>query len=267
MSFTERFIVKAASYCLPERTAYRIARAALASQGVGWAGPASGVVGSGEAAFVKRTIAKIRTPCVFDVGANVGEYARAALRANSEVILHCFEPSPSNFPILRGQLTGTNVRLNAFGLSDSDEVRTLHKDSAVSGLASLISRDLSHLDISLHLHESVELVAGDNYVTTNNIGSIDLLKIDVEGWEMPVLKGFQESFRRRIIRCCQFEFGQAHIERRENFRDFYRFFVAQGFRVGPLKPNGRVNYMIHYDEIFENYYATNYVATLIAPGL
>ncbi len=266
MSFAERLVVKTASYLFPERAAYRLARAALATQGIGWAGPASGVRGSGETSFLKREVAKIRKPCIFDVGANVGEYALAALKANPEAILHCFEPSSSHFQILKGTLTDANVRLNAFGLSDIEEVRALHKDSAVSGLASLIARDLSHLDISLHLLESVELVVGDNYVTQNHIDRIDLLKIDVEGWEMSVLKGFEESFQKKIIKCCQFEFGHAHIERRENFRDFYRFFVGRGFQIGALKPSGKVNYMVRYDEIFENYYATNYVATLFSAG-
>lgn len=266
MSFAERFIVKAASYLLPEQAAYRLARAALATQGIGWAGPASGVRGSGEASFLKREMAKIRKPCIFDVGANVGEYARAALRANPEAIVHCFEPSPTHFQILKGTLTDSNVRLNAFGLSNIEEVRALHKDSAVSGLASLIARDLSHLDISLHMLESVSLMVGDNYVAQNHIDRIDLLKIDVEGWEMSVLKGFEASFQSKLIRCCQFEFGHAHIERKENFRDFYRFFVGKGFKIGALKPNGKVKYTIQYDEIFENYYATNYVATLVAPS-
>ncbi len=262
MSFAERFIVKAASYLLPERAAYRLARAALATQGIGWAGPASGVRGSGEASFLENYLAKLENPIVFDVGANVGECARAALSANSKTILHCFEPSPTHFQILKSTFTDANVRLNAFGLSDIKEVRALHKDSAVSGLASLIARDLSHLDLSLDLLDSVNLVVGDRYATQNHIDRIDLLKIDVEGWEMSVLKDFKESFEKKIIKCCQFEFGHAHIERRENFRDFYRFFFEKGFRIGALKPNGRVRYMIRYDEIFENYYATNYVATL-----
>src|SRR5712692_2780369 len=151
MSFAERLVVKTASYLFPERAAYRLARAALATQGIGWAGPASGVRGSGETSFLKREVAKIRKPCIFDVGANVGEYALAALKANPEAILHCFEPSSSHFQILKGTLTEANVRLNAFGLSDIEEVHALHKDSAVSGLASLIARYLSHLDISFHL--------------------------------------------------------------------------------------------------------------------
>lgn len=264
MAFLERIAVKAASYLLPERTAYRLARAVLATQGIGWAAPADGVHGSGEASFLKRRFSNTPGPCIVDVGANVGEYARAALSANRDAILHCFEPSAPHFRLLHDALCGTSARLNPVGLSDVQGQRTLHKDADVTGLASLIPRDLTHVDVRLQPVESVKLVTGDSYVSQNQIHRINLLKIDVEGWEMPVLKGFEQSFERKIINCCQFEFGHAHIERRENFRDFYRFFVERGFKIGALKPNGTVTYMDRYDEIFENYYATNYVATLPA---
>jgi len=78
---------------------------------------------------------------------------------------------------------------------------------------------------------------------------------------MPVLNGFRRAFAAQRIRAVQFEFAHAHIERRENFRDFYRFFAAD-FRLGPLKPNGEVNFLNGYEEMSENYLATNYVAVL-----
>lgn len=261
MSFTERLIVTAASYILPEKAAYRLARASLASQGVGWACPSSGLQGSGEARFLKHQIGRLTRPVVFDVGANVGDYSASALEANPGVQLHCFEPSEAHYKLLQERLPA-QVVINPFGLSDAAETRSLHKDVDVTGLASLISRDLSHLNIQLDKLEKVQLDTGDNYVARHGIGRIDLMKIDVEGWEMSVLKGFSGSFAKRIVQCCQFEFGHAHIERRENFRDFYRFFVDLGYTMGALKPNGRVQSMTHYDEIFENYYATNYVAIL-----
>ncbi len=164
--------------------------------------------------------------------------------------------------ILKTRLPAEGVVINQFGLSDVAETRSLHKDCDITGLASLIPRDLHHLSIQLDKLESVRLEVGDNYVARHCITKIDLLKIDVEGWEMSVLKGLSGSFAQGIIKCCQFEFGHAHIERRENFRDFYRFFMDKGFVLGALKPNGRVQSMKSYDEIFENYYATNYIAFL-----
>lgn len=266
MSFAERFAVKVGSYLVPQRAAYRLARAVFATQGIGWAGPANGMSGSGEARFLQYYLAKIAEPIVFDVGANVGDYALAALVANVAATLHCFEPSLSHFSRLQDKVAGARVHLNCVGLSDKAEELPLHKDSDITGLASLNVRDLSHLDIKFDISESVKLISGDDYVTRHQIPRIDLLKIDVEGWEMSVLNGLRKSFEQRLIACCQFEFGHAHIERRENFRDFWNFFMGHGFHLGALKPNGRINYMDRYDEIYENYYATNYVAVLNPAG-
>jgi FkbM family methyltransferase len=262
MSMTERFLVSAGAWLLPRKAAYRLARAALATQGVGWAGPASGLHGSGEAKFLERRIGHLERPCVFDVGANVGEYSAATLRANPAARLHCFEPSAAHLAVLRTRIAESSAIVNAFGLSDSASTQSLHKDREVTGLASLIERDLGHLNIRLDHLETVHLEVGDAYVRRHGIDRIDLLKIDVEGWEMSVLRGFADAFERRIVACCQFEFGHAHIERRENFRDFWRFFVERGYTLGALKPNGRVEAMSGYDEILENYYATNYIAAL-----
>jgi len=266
MSFSERIVVKLGSYLLPPQTAYKLVRAVFATQGIGWGAPAGGMAGSGEAAFLRNYLGSLVKPVVFDVGANVGDYASAVLSANAGAKLHCFEPSRSHFICLQEKLAAPSVCLNNFGLSDTAGTLVLHKDSEISGLASLNQRDLSHLDITLDINEMVTLSIGDEYVNQNQIERIDLLKMDVEGWEMSVLKGFDESFKKKIIKCCQFEFGHAHIERRENFRDFWSFFLSRGYRMGAIKPNGKINQMKKYDEIYENYYATNYAAILCDSG-
>jgi len=265
MSLFERVVVRAGAHLLPKRFAYRLARGLLATQGIGWAGPKGGMEYSGELAFVKNLTTGLDRPVIFDVGANVGDYALACLKANPQAHLHCFEPSRSHFAVLEKRIAGNfphaQVSLNLFGLSDSEREMELNKESDITGLASLNARDLTHIGVDQAIKETVLLKIGDEYLTSNAIDHVDLLKIDVEGWEMPVLKGFRRALARKLIRAVQFEFGHAHIERRENFRDFYRF-LSTDFRLGALKPNGELNFLNGYEEMSENYLATNYVAVL-----
>ena len=86
------------------------------------------------------------------------------------------------------------------------------------------------------------------------------MKLDVEGWELNVLKGLEKSFSKKIIKVCQFEFGYGQLEQRLNFRDFYNFFNGYSYKIGIIKPNGRLNLIPKYDEFYENYYASNFVA-------
>lgn len=265
MSYFERVLVKSGSYLLPQKVGFKLAKALLASQGVGWAGPKGGVFTSGESDFLIFFLKNKQSPIVFDVGANTGDYAICCYNANKNSIIHCFEPSEPHRISFQNKIKKVvgnldNFILNPFGLSDVNEDRTLYKDEEVSGLASLTKRDLDYANIDFSIEENVKLKNGDEYVYLNNINRIDLMKIDVEGWEMSVLQGFKNSFKNKIITACQFEFAHAHIERRENFRDFYNFFKNYGYLFGIIKPNGKINFIREYSEFFEHYFATNYIA-------
>ena len=263
MSSLERIVVKATSFVIPQKIAFRLARFILASQGVGWAGPGGGLSSSGEILFLKKSLKNIPIPCIFDVGSNIGDYTFEALNINPNSFVHCFEPSKDHYNILKSRfLPLKNIVINNFGLSDKNQSGILFKDKKISGLASLVKRDLKHIHINLNKLEKVKLNVGDQYIKNHNIKKIDYLKIDIEGWEMNVLLGLKLSFSKKIIRLCQFEFGHAQIERRLNFRDFYYFFRKFNYKIGIIKPNGKINLIPIYDEFYENYYASNFVAFL-----
>ena len=48
------------------------------------------------------------------------------------------------------------------------------------------------------------------------------MKIDVEGHELDVLKGFGELIKK--VRLIQFEFGGTNIDSKTYLRDFWEFF-------------------------------------------
>src|SRR5207247_669668 len=88
-----------------------------------------------------------RDLCVFDIGANQGQYLGMVLRglANRRVLIHSFEPSAATFALLRQGFAGRDqVRLNPFGLGKEPAKVPLFSDSTGSGLASLTKRKLDH---------------------------------------------------------------------------------------------------------------------------
>jgi len=263
MSSIERLAVTTASYLMSKRIAFRLAKFMLATQGVGWAGPGGGIRSSGEISFLKNSLEDLSKACVFDVGSNIGDYAFEVLNIKPDAYLHCFEPSLDHCKVLMPRFPQSkNVLINQFGLSNNNSKQTLYKDKKISGLASLVQRNLKHINVFLNKSEEVKTVIGDQYIKNQKIKRIDYLKIDVEGWEMNVLIGLKESFSKKIIKVCQFEFGHAQIERRLNFRDFYLFFKEINYKIGIIKPNGKINLIPNYDEFYENYYASNFVAFL-----
>jgi FkbM family methyltransferase len=123
----------------------------------------------------------IRT--VFDIGANVGAVAQDYLRAFPEAVVHCFEPVPATFEQLSRNLRGSSRVV-------------LHREAVGSVVGSTKmfvgswSPTNSLVKSEVHSEEiDVSVTTIDSFCAQNGVGSIDLLKVDVEGFDMEVLRG------------------------------------------------------------------------------
>ncbi|MDA9930196.1 FkbM family methyltransferase [Alphaproteobacteria bacterium] len=243
---------------------WAIGRRFIAIAGIGWG---SSFDNSGEKKFIKSAIGKKSNPVIFDVGAHVGEYSSFCRKVNSGCELHMFEPSDSHFEVLKsnfsGELEGSQsavTKLNDFGLSNISAKRTLYKNQDITGIASVHRRDLSYLDISMDIEEECEFLSPTDYLEQSDVTFINLLKLDIEGEEMNVLRGFETAFRKKIIAVCQFEYGHANLDSRINFKDFFNYFKDVEYDLYILLPTGRIDAIKNYSEKYENYYIANFIA-------
>lgn len=70
---------------------------------------------------VQRFLGGSTRPVILDIGANVGSFAAWALNRWPGAHVHCYEPLPDNFALLKknlGQLDGKSVSLNNFAIGD-----------------------------------------------------------------------------------------------------------------------------------------------------
>lgn len=208
--------------------------------------------------------------CVFDVGANQGQYLETAIHwlADRPRSIHAFEPSAATFRILAqrfGHVPG--VRLNSFGLGERAGECDLFSDEEGSGLASLTKRQLEHLGIRHQQSERVRIETLDGYCATHGIELIDLLKIDVEGHELDVLQGAADMLSRRRIRMVTFEFGGCNIDTKTFVREFWQLFTLHGMTsFHRIMPSGRLFRIDRYTEILELFLTTNFLVVL-DPGI
>ena len=121
-----------------------------------------------------------------DVGTHVGRFSIILANRDSKVI--SIEPSKENFK----QLT-TNIKLNNlqdkikafnFGCSDKEGNKILYFVPQNEGLTSLDEKEGSRKEI-------IKVKRLDNVCKSINLNpkSIDVIKVDVEGFELNVLKG------------------------------------------------------------------------------
>lgn len=121
----------------------------------------------------------------FDVGANVGGKSEAMLRAGARVV--SFEPSPMAIPELKARCGGyRNWTLIAAAVGANSGIGTLHAPDD-SGKSSFISGWVGDQKASFH----VPVITLDAAIA--HFGLPHFCKIDVEGWELEVLKGLSQS--------------------------------------------------------------------------
>ena len=122
---------------------------------------------------------------VLDVGANFGYYSVIASKKCSQGAVHAFEPDKSNYAVLVSNVL-ENSASNFFAINAaiSDEVGELAFSSnpvhrGKSGVA-LVGEQSDY---------TVPCMTIDDYCARNNIEVVDVIKIDVEGFEPKVLLG------------------------------------------------------------------------------
>lgn len=199
----------------------------------------------------------VRDPVVLDVGANIGNYSDAILKIKPGSRVFAFEPSTAAREVLKARFEGNSrVQISALALGIENSRQSLWSDAAGSGLASLTRRRLDHFGINVNFSESVEVSTLDDWLETNLVRP-DLVKLDVEGHELDVLKGSLKSLS--LIKVIQFEFGGCNIDTRTFFQDFWYLLGSEGFTLFRVSNHGPIR--IHaYSEDDECFTATNYVA-------
>jgi len=116
-----------------------------------------------------------------DIGAHVGEWTRALSRKFDNVI--CFEPNPNFRECFNRNIKEHNVTLHPYGLSSQSH-------NATQGV------NATHLNDVLGDTEPREGDIECRSLDSFDLSDVDYIKIDVDGFEIPVLLGAQETLKR-----------------------------------------------------------------------
>ncbi len=167
-----------------------------------------------------------------DVGANVGYFtllAASLLRSTGRI--YSVEPSPSCSQRLANTVNANklaNVKVERIGLSDEQGVKTLHIPPADA-------RNHSPSMIAWPDNEStpvdVPVRTLDEMLSEWNTGTIDLMKMDVEGHEPAILRGARRALESRRIRALLCEFNAPYLRAADSSsRELYDTIIDAGFR-------------------------------------
>jgi len=171
---------------------------------------------------------------VVDVGAHIGKYTILSSRISKKVI--AIEPDKANYEILLRNINLNKLRnvvpLNLAAYSKNTPKKLYKGDT--SGHHSLQKK-------SAH-YEVVDCIRLDSLLRELGISEVDLLKIDVEGVELEVLKGISAYLRKRKIRNIIVEIFP------ERLSPVVRYMKRLNYRVKKIENS---NYLFHLDNAIE----------------
>jgi FkbM family methyltransferase len=217
---------------------------------------------SGEESFVATCLAGKEQCVVFDVGANVGKYSSAVLRANSTAIVHAFEPHPRTYQVLVGSIRHPSFLPSNCAVGEVSGTLSLYDylDADGSAHASLYKGVIETIHKKRSIEHKVEVISLGTYVEDKGITHIDLLKIDTEGNELNVLKGVQRYLKEGRIKVIHFEFNEMNVFSRTYFKDFWD--LLPNYVFYRLLPDGPVHIESYHPVFCEIFAYQNIIAVL-----
>lgn len=140
---------------------------------------------------------------IIDVGANVGLFALAFADIFKDARVIAFEPSQRTYRRLQRNLYESglmdNISLENIALSNAEGIARFldNPDSPATNHLLPSQSESNSQDDSNYV--TVECQTLDSYCENHSISHIDLLKIDVEGFECQVLQGARSMIQRKAV--------------------------------------------------------------------
>jgi FkbM family methyltransferase len=185
---------------------------------------------------------------ILDVGANHGFYTLLLAKLAAPGTVHAFEPEEANFERLR-----VNVALNGFDNVVGNRLAVFSEPGEVTlnvfppeqhGWHTLGSprMEVDGQPRPPVAQQTVAAVTLDAYAEEHGLEQIDLLKLDVEGAELSVLRGASRLLAERRIRCVLFEISRLMVEGMgQRPEDVLQFVRESGFAVHQIDEAGKLS--------------------------
>ncbi|MDR0569557.1 MAG: FkbM family methyltransferase [Spirochaetaceae bacterium] len=164
----------------------------------------------------------------FDLGANIGVYSLNLFRKAKTVF--AFEATKTTYNTLNKTITDnhiTNIRtfLNAVDDKDDAEVKIFYGDRAL-GKENNGSNSM-HTGGGGIIANTVKTIRLDTFVEQTGLSRIDLIKIDIEGNELPALKGGTRSVMKyRPVLFCEIN-PELNLKAGYTAKELYAYIVKE----------------------------------------
>ena len=173
---------------------------------------------------------------IYDIGANVGTWSLLAKAIFPHSRIEAFEPLHRHHQEFANRLrsqAGVSIHQTALGSENKSMALRITDFSDASSLLPLASE--SRKEFGLKEVDSVEVPVRrlDDFRRENSLPFPDLVKLDVQGWELEVLKGAPESLAHAKAIIAEVSFRE-YYERQCLFHELVHLLADAGLFLAML---------------------------------
>ena len=179
---------------------------------------------------IARDSGTVRT--IFDLGANVGTWSQLARAVVPDAAIHAFEPIPQyQQEFLKNNAEIKNLKLHKVGAGGENKKEKFNFAGHSSSFLEVTENITNMFPGEKKAGEFVvDMIRLDDYVRAQGIPKPDLMKLDVEGYELEVLGGAVDCMKT----CRYIILEVSFIERHRGqplFHDVVAFMAKNNFEV------------------------------------
>lgn len=177
-----------------------------------------------------------RGDVVFDIGANVGNFTECVLAYQPWAVVHAFEPLPQPFTILSERFreyTDIHCRNLAMGSRREQKSINVNRFAEASSFLEngrLLNNSVYGIDFAVESSLPVSIETLADYAGAHAVSRIKLLKLDVQGYELEVLKGAEP-----VLEAIEFIYTEAQFQELYKhgplFTDIFDFLSRRRFEL------------------------------------
>lgn len=187
---------------------------------------------------------------VIDVGAHIGEFSLiAAKKIGNKGSVIALEPLAENVEWLKNNLLLNNCQnclVFPVAVGQKSGSMLLYKKN--------INATMGLLEPVLNLEKlvpssEVKVMTIDEILDINKIEKVNMLKIDVEGYEYEVLLGCKESFKQKKIKKILCEIHLDYLKKKQITQNIiYSLFRDNGFVVNEIEKDSNTPHILAYQK-------------------
>ena len=216
--------------------------------------------------YITRILQKKDEPIIFDVGANKGQSIIRYKKIFPNSLIHSFEPDKNETEKLITRYKNDNsITLVNAGLGEKDgnlefNINAISTHSSFKNLipnTTWIKKRSKHAGVESKKYTTekvyTKIITLDDYAEKKNIDTIDILKIDTQGYENKVLEGANQLLKKNKIKIIQLELIFSEIyENPLAIFDVEKFLIPNNYKLFATSNGGNLilDYIFQVDHIY-----------------